>query len=89
MFKLVALISQIISIYSILCFARILLSWIPSLSYSKVTQFLAKICDPYLNLFRKLPLQFASLDLLRLLHLSYFLEFQAFYKLLLQQANFL
>ena len=62
MFKLVALISQIISIYSILCFARILLSWIPSLSYSKVTQFLAKICDPYLNLFRKLPLQFASLD---------------------------
>lgn len=54
--------SQILTIYSFACFIRILLSWIPSLAYTKVTQILAKICDPYLNLFRKIPLQFARLD---------------------------
>lgn len=62
MFKLIGFISQIISIYSMLCFIRIILSWIPSLSYSKFTQVLAKICDPYLNIFRKLNLQIVNLD---------------------------
>lgn len=62
MFNLIKLLASFVSIYSFLCFIRILLSWIPSLSYSKVTQILAKICDPYLNLFRKIPLQFSHLD---------------------------
>ncbi len=62
MYNLIGLLAKLTSVYSMLCFIRILLSWIPSLSYSKVTQILAKICDPYLNLFRKIPLQFANLD---------------------------
>ena len=45
-----------------LCFVRIILSWIPQFSYSKVAEILEKICAPYLNLFRKIPLQFANID---------------------------
>lgn len=62
MYNLIGILAKLTSVYSMLCFVRIILSWIPSLSYSKVAQILAKICDPYLNLFRKIPLQFANLD---------------------------
>ncbi len=44
--------STLISIYSLLCLFRIMLTWIPELAYSKFSYFLAQICDPYLNLFR-------------------------------------
>ncbi len=47
-----ALLSTAITIYTILCFIRIILTWIPTLSYSKITRFLASICDPYLDLFK-------------------------------------
>ena len=61
-FSLIGFIAQLVSIYSMLCFVRIILSWIPQFSYSKVAQILGKICDPYLNIFRKLPLHIANLD---------------------------
>ncbi len=61
-FNLIGLIAQAIYIYSMLCFIRIILSWIPQFSYSKFAQILGKICDPFLNIFRKLPLQIANLD---------------------------
>ena len=47
------IIAAVFEIYNLLCFVRIILTWIPSLSYSKFTQILAKICDPYLNLFHR------------------------------------
>ena len=46
------ILSYVISIYTFLCFIRIILTWIPGLSYSKFTRFMAAICDPYLNLFK-------------------------------------
>ena len=61
-FSLIGFIAQLISIYSMLCFIRIILSWIPQFSYSKFAEFLGKICDPYLNIFRRLPLHIANLD---------------------------
>lgn len=42
-----------VSMYSFLCFIRIILTWIPGMSYSRFTEFLAGICDPYMNLFRR------------------------------------
>lgn len=42
----------VVSVYTLLCFIRILLTWIPNMSYNKFTIFLGRICDPYLNLFR-------------------------------------
>lgn len=44
----------IISIYTLLCFIRIMLTWFPSMTYNKFTLFLSRICDPYLNLFRRI-----------------------------------
>lgn len=44
--------ASVLSLYSVLCFIRIILTWIPSLSYSPFARFLSTICDPYLNLFR-------------------------------------
>lgn len=48
------ILSSIISIYSMLCLANIILTWIPAARYTKVGQFLCAITDPYLNFFRKL-----------------------------------
>ena len=46
--------STLVSIYTIMCFLRIIFTWIPSLSYSKAARFLAAVCDPYLNFFRRI-----------------------------------
>ncbi len=63
--------ASLISLYSFLCFIRIILTWVPGLSYSSFTRFLSKICDPYLNLFRGIKwLQPGSFDLSPALGLS-------------------
>ena len=41
-----------LNIYSLLCMIRIILTWIPGISYSPFARFLSQLCDPYLNLFR-------------------------------------
>ncbi|MCQ2240767.1 YggT family protein [Treponema sp.] len=46
------IIATALSVYSFLCFFRIILTWVPEMSYSKAAQFLAAICDPYTNRFR-------------------------------------
>ena len=56
------LITSAITLYSFLCFIRIILTWMPNLSYSRFGQFLSQLCDPYLNIFRRLPLRFGMLD---------------------------
>ncbi|MBO4729192.1 MAG: YggT family protein [Spirochaetaceae bacterium] len=45
---------MIISFYTLILFIRIILTWIPSLEYSKFGKILAEFCDPYLNLFKKI-----------------------------------
>ncbi|MBQ0039236.1 MAG: YggT family protein [Treponema sp.] len=49
---LFVMLASAVSLYSMLCFVRIILTWIPDLAYSRFTQILATICDPYMNLFR-------------------------------------
>lgn len=51
-----------VSLYSTLCFFRIILTWIPSLNYSAIGKLLSSICDPYLNLFSRLPLRIGMFD---------------------------
>ena len=58
-----SILSTVVSIYALLCFLRILVTWIPTLSYSKFSRFLGKVCDPYLNIFRGIKwLQLGSFD---------------------------
>lgn len=45
--------SSLISLYSLLCVIRVLLSWMPEIQYTQPGRLLARICDPYLNWFRR------------------------------------
>lgn len=57
------LISQVIQVYSTLCFVRIVLTWIPGASYTAAGRFLSSICDPFLNIFRGIRwMQIGGLD---------------------------
>lgn len=57
------IISAFLSLYSLLCLLRIIITWIPNYSYSKPADTLAQICDPYMNLFRGIKwLRFGSFD---------------------------
>ena len=58
------------SIYSLMCAARIVLTWIPGAAESGPGRFLAALCDPFLNLFRVGWLRFGVLDFSPLLALS-------------------
>lgn len=62
MYNIFRIITSAITIYSFLCFIRIMFTWIPNLNYSKFGQFLSALCDPYLNIFRKLPLRIGMVD---------------------------
>ena len=58
-----SLLAALTAVYSVLCIIRIFLSWIPSLAYSKAGFIIAKICDPYLNIFRHIRfLTFGGID---------------------------
>lgn len=48
-----SLLAAAISLYTMMCFVRIILTWIPSLNYSKFGHFMATLCDPYMNYFRR------------------------------------
>ena len=55
--------SAFLSLYSLLCLLRIIITLIPNYSYSKPADILAQICDPYMNLFRGIKwLRFGSFD---------------------------
>ena len=81
MYNLLYFISTVLSIYSVLCFARIIISWFPPIEYSAVGRILCKICDPYLNLFRRLKfLRIGFLDfsvVVALIALGFLTEFTA------------
>ncbi len=58
-----SVLAGVISVYILLCFVRIILTWVPSLNYSKFGQFLAAVCDPYMNYFRGIRfLRFGNID---------------------------
>lgn len=59
---LLALINRIVYLYSILLIVYALMSWFPGAYQSKLGQLLGKICEPFLRLFQRLPLQFAGID---------------------------
>lgn len=52
--RLFLIIAQVISLYTLLCTIRVLLTWFPRAQYTLVGRILSSLCDPYLNLFRRL-----------------------------------
>ncbi len=56
------LMSGIISIYMLLIIIRIVMTWFPNQYSNDPRNFLARICDPYLNYFRKFRLHLGPAD---------------------------
>ncbi|MDE5798025.1 MAG: YggT family protein [Treponemataceae bacterium] len=52
--RLFLTIANVISLYTLLCTIRVLLTWFPRAQYTPFGRILASLCDPYLNLFRRL-----------------------------------
>lgn len=66
-----SLLAAAISLYTMMCFVRIILTWIPSLNYSKFGHFMATLCDPYMNYFRRFRfLRFGNIDFSPILSLG-------------------
>ena len=64
LFTIFGILAALVSIYAILCIVRIIITWIPQAGTSKFADFLSTICDPYLNLFRKIKwLKIGNFDL--------------------------
>lgn len=77
------IIATVLTIYSLLCFFRIILTWIPEMSYSKAAQFLAGICDPYMNIFKGIKwLRMGSFDFSPALGLCLLGAFSSLFKML-------
>ena len=56
------ILSLAVSLYGTLCMVRIIFTWIPAINYSRPGQILAQICDPWLNIFSKIPFRIGRLD---------------------------
>ncbi|MGL4986325.1 MAG: YggT family protein [Treponemataceae bacterium] len=61
-FVLCQFLASAIQLFSLIIFVRLLLTWIPSLAYSKFARFLAEICDPYLNWFHRFHLVIGNIN---------------------------
>jgi YggT family protein len=44
----------LVTLYSIACFIRVIITWFPQVSFSSFARFLYRICDPYLNIFKRM-----------------------------------
>lgn len=62
MYDLLNIFAQAVNFYIILLFVYALLSWFPGAYESGLGRLLTRICEPYLNLFRRLPLQIGPID---------------------------
>lgn len=55
-------IAYLFQLYEVLLIIQIILSWIPHNYYHPLSRLLASITEPYLRLFRQLPLQYGGID---------------------------
>ena len=51
---ILSIIAGALSLYTLLCFIYILMSWFPGAKFTKFGHFMSSICDPYMNLFRRM-----------------------------------
>ena len=51
---ILSILAGVLSLYTLLCFIYILMSWFPGARFTKFGHFMSSVCDPYMNLFRKM-----------------------------------
>lgn len=54
MYQIIGLLQSAIQIYSFVLFIYIMMSWLPGARESQFGQFIGRICEPYLEQFRKI-----------------------------------
>lgn len=60
---ILSILSAAVTIYTMLCFVDIILSWVPGVKFTSFGRFISAICDPFMNLFSNIPfLRFGSVD---------------------------
>ncbi len=75
-----SILASVVSIYTLLCFVRVMLSWFPGAEYSRFGQVLRQMCDPYLDIFRRFRfLRFSSFDFTPAIGLCILMAAQAFF----------
>ena len=75
-----SILSSVVSIYTLLCLVRVMLSWFPGAEYSRFGQVLRQMCDPYLDIFRRFRfLRFSSFDFTPAIGLCVLMALQAFF----------
>ncbi len=84
-----SILASVVSIYTILCFVRVMLSWFPGAEYSRFGQVLCQMCDPYLDIFRRFRfLRFSSFDFTPAIALCVLMALQTFFSSLATGAGF-
>ena len=51
---ILSILAAMLSLYTLLCFIYILMSWFPGARFTKFGHFMTTICEPYMSLFRKM-----------------------------------
>ncbi len=51
---LLSILAALLSLYTLLCFIYILMSWFPGARFTKFGHFMSAICEPYMGLFRRM-----------------------------------
>lgn len=59
-YRVIALIRQLIWIYSIIMVIDAIMSWVPTMRNSTIGRLIDRIIEPYLNIFRKGPIESLS-----------------------------
>lgn len=60
---ILSILAGAVSLYTLLCFIYILMSWFPGAKFTKFGQVMTSICEPYMGLFRKMTfLRIGSID---------------------------
>ena len=84
-----SILASVVSIYILLCFIRVLLSWFPGAEYSRFGQVLCQMCDPYLDIFRRFRfLRFSSFDFTPAIALCVLMAAEAFFSSLATGQSF-
>ena len=60
---ILSILAAALSLYTLLCFVYILMSWFPGARFTKFGHFMTAICEPYMGIFRKMSfLRISNID---------------------------
>ncbi|MGN7310336.1 YggT family protein [Alkalicoccobacillus gibsonii] len=63
MVMLISLVENAITLYTLLIFAWVLMSWFPNARESSIGQMIGRIVEPYIDIFRQFVPQIGMIDL--------------------------